>query len=475
LQVNKGHLGEDATLSHCWGTGDRLTLTKNRLNAFQDAIPYADLPKTFQDAILLTKALGIRFLWIDALCILQDQDEDWKHESASMCAVYQNSLLSLSALAATDSHSGMFFDRTSPYITVTVNESEIGVRQRLDSLPQALARSRLETRAWCYQERLLPEAILHVGPQQLFWECRAGSYEEARPVSLTSNSRPAPMHSMTPERSSEIIGIWLQLVTEYSAREVTKATDRLPAILGMADATRKALGGVPFKHGIFSIDIHLQLLWSRRKNQHSKVIPSRDKYLSRTFTRSTQRLPKKLAPSWSWISVNDAVDFPLIDNNFTTLQPASILNFDKPQNEGRASSRRPSRHLYVEGLLIRGSCKPSAPSSDEPDEANFKPSGSTFRDDGLSCSLDYIEDPVSKGCYCLRVANCDVARSSSSKKRRGDNGRMVYLILERVTYEGDGASSNDVSIFQRIGMGFDDSAKVDKVFSNADQRTLLLV
>lgn len=74
-----------ATLSHCWGTLEFLRLTQETLNSFKISIPFEDLPKTFQDAITITQQLGIGYLWIDSLCIIQDSPKDWKKEASLIC------------------------------------------------------------------------------------------------------------------------------------------------------------------------------------------------------------------------------------------------------------------------------------------------------------------------------------------------------------------------------------------------------
>lgn len=103
------------TLSHVWGNLDFIKLTKNSLPAFREALSLNQLPKTFTDAIKVTRFLKIRYLWIDSLCIIQEGDalEDWSREASLMGKVYNNSACNISALAATDGTKGLFFERDS--------------------------------------------------------------------------------------------------------------------------------------------------------------------------------------------------------------------------------------------------------------------------------------------------------------------------------------------------------------------------
>lgn len=98
-------------LSHCWGNKPVFqTTTKNRGDNMRH-ISVSSLPKSFVDAIVVTQRLGIRYLWIDSICILQDSEEDWNLESSRMRDIYQNAFLTISALDAPDSHVGFLTPR----------------------------------------------------------------------------------------------------------------------------------------------------------------------------------------------------------------------------------------------------------------------------------------------------------------------------------------------------------------------------
>ena len=101
------------TLSHCWGTSRRLMATKETLKDLQGGVAVSSLPETFRDAIVITRRLGIRYLWIDYLCIIQDDPQDWEREASKMADVYRNSYLTISAAASADSSSGCFPARTA--------------------------------------------------------------------------------------------------------------------------------------------------------------------------------------------------------------------------------------------------------------------------------------------------------------------------------------------------------------------------
>ncbi|KAF2083428.1 HET-domain-containing protein, partial [Saccharata proteae CBS 121410] len=94
------------TLSHCWGRVVPLRLLSNNIDDFQKRIKLNFLPKTFQDAVVITRTLGIQYLWIDSLCILQDFEDDLRRESSQMGEVYSNAMCNLAATGARDSAEG---------------------------------------------------------------------------------------------------------------------------------------------------------------------------------------------------------------------------------------------------------------------------------------------------------------------------------------------------------------------------------
>jgi hypothetical protein len=108
LHVSKGQRGQWLTLSHCWGENVPARTTMASIGKISDGIEISSLPSTFQDAILITRKLGYRYLWIDSLCIVQDSSHDWSRESIKMSEIYSNAVLCIAASAATDPHQGIF-------------------------------------------------------------------------------------------------------------------------------------------------------------------------------------------------------------------------------------------------------------------------------------------------------------------------------------------------------------------------------
>ena len=133
-------------LSHCWGTRPLIRTLKSNVDQFKkDGIPWDSIPKTFQDAISVTGSLGVSYIWIDSLCIVQDDAEEWNIESANMADIYMGACLTIGATGAVDSSGGLFFDTPTKHYShklipaVFEKQPYEGIHQRATpSLPLVL-------------------------------------------------------------------------------------------------------------------------------------------------------------------------------------------------------------------------------------------------------------------------------------------------------------------------------------------------
>lgn len=162
-----------ATLSHCWGAIKPAQLLQATRSSMLNSIQLDDLPKTFKDAIHITRTLGFRYLWIDSLCIIQDSAQDWLNESMTMEKVYKCSALNIAASDATDSSGGCFKKRNPQML------NHYSFTLQVDGSPKEhwlvegsrwkdfLENSPLYQRAWVLQESLLSPRILHCSRRHL--------------------------------------------------------------------------------------------------------------------------------------------------------------------------------------------------------------------------------------------------------------------------------------------------------------------
>jgi hypothetical protein len=190
-----GRKAQYVTLTHCWGkTVAPLHTTTRNLPYMEAQIPFDKLPKSFQDAVIVCRKLGISYLWIDTLCILQDSQEDWERQSGLMGAIYHDSTLTLAASGALDSSDGLFIPNESrDYVALprgfgnskgqayacpsswTHLFHSFNIHR---SHPDTVVRNALSKRAWAYQEQVLARRTLRFMQGVMNWTCGECTWEQ---------------------------------------------------------------------------------------------------------------------------------------------------------------------------------------------------------------------------------------------------------------------------------------------------------
>ncbi|KAI1077223.1 HET-domain-containing protein [Whalleya microplaca] len=297
-----------AALSHMWGDmsiSRPLRTLKSNYYQLKEEIKGPDMPQNFADSALVCVRLGILYLWIDSLCIIQDSPEDWRHESGLMHLVYRNAIVTIVATSATSCQDGFLCRDVSSIpavkIAYTSNYSKSEPQghhmivccydQPQDNQRMfAVNGSKWNTRGWTLQERSLATRMIHFCRNKIFFECRA---------CLTSeNNEPAQemdhMNSILwPRRPSasfkELYQHWQLLLGEYCSRNLTVSSDKLPAIQSIAEEMATASGHDYIRFaGMWLQNLRRELLW----------------FVS--FGNAT--LPIKWrAPSWSWASIEGQI------------------------------------------------------------------------------------------------------------------------------------------------------------------------
>ncbi|KAF2647367.1 HET-domain-containing protein, partial [Lophiostoma macrostomum CBS 122681] len=232
LRENLGTFASYVCLSHSWGGQQPLKTTMRSLRDFQNKITWSSLPRLFQDAVTCTRKIGFRYLWIDSLCIIQDDPTDWMEQSACMVDIYRNGALTLAAACSTGAHDSLFRRLSRKH----------QLRQ-LDSGGYPLVR------AWVLQERLLSARVLYFGDQELFWGCTECTDCECRGITnrrsptqhlqIKAKFHPSTLHMLG---ATGIAEIWrTSIMPTYSQMKLTVETDFLPALSGIAKAIAHAL------------------------------------------------------------------------------------------------------------------------------------------------------------------------------------------------------------------------------------------
>ena len=426
-----------AALSHCWGKRQTCITTLANLDEHKRDIPWHSIPKTFQDAILFALKLGIGYLWIDSLCIIQDDIVDWDAESSKMADIYKNSYLTVAATASSSASKGCY-----PEEVELEEVTEICIPQDLTGSCQIAIREQhrhwntvsqnvfnrlypLLSRAWAFQERILFPSVLHFCSSELFWECReamhcecgelsdetgpGGEYhqvlgmnhnetplafpETTNPIALALISKEAAYnqystehdtilqedlrdgHPVSLERRVEIYGLaklrdqalkeveilrrpyhdfqdmldgleleketselsrhYRRLVERYSALQVTKTTDRLPALSGLCKRVAHLRG--EYIAGLWLDSLWFDLLW------RVDVLQPPSGCVEQLRSRR---------PSWPWTSVDSPVkywdDIKSLSLGSLPVDPTddAALSINRPALKVRRLRRRPQDIRY---------------------------------------------------------------------------------------------------------------------------------
>ncbi|KAF3025516.1 hypothetical protein E8E14_008557 [Neopestalotiopsis sp. 37M] len=230
-------------LSHCWGNiqeTETVRAKKSNVAELKRRIDYKLLPKTFRDAVRCAWELGIRYLWIDSICIIQDDEEDWGAESQKMESVFSSAYCTIAASSAKSSVDGMFQVHREPRTCVTLksrNSGNLYLCGVIDNFQRDVEESVLNTRGWVFQERALSRRTIHYTSNQVYWECGHGVRCET--LGKLRNSMAAfmgdsdfPTSALRYFKGGRIL-LLQRLYEMYSKRAFTKPTDRSVALLGL--------------------------------------------------------------------------------------------------------------------------------------------------------------------------------------------------------------------------------------------------
>jgi hypothetical protein len=400
IYTTSSEIGTYVALSHCWGGAPAATTLREHLAERERCLPLDELPATFKDAIKLCRALNIKYLWIDSLCIVQDDKEEWAEEAGKMSSVYENSIFVIAADSASNCQAGclpkrrwstafkwkmlpgtqpaspeaIFLDQDLPLLCpnrnkdgdTTVftrltqrNEPRKGeVAHKLYNFDEGHTPSRLDQRGWCFQERLLGRRILHVGTSELAWECAethdcecqfvpTGSSEHLR---WKSELERFPRMDENESMNSENRWIWTNIVGEYTRRQLTYSTDRLPALAGIA-TTMQSNAAADYVCGLWKSDLLNWLCWSVARHSNNPNITDTTPVVSK-------RQPHYQAPTWSWASVTGPVCYgieePQVDKNHKI-----VYNVNKGESNWLDL---PGECVY-EAEILSTECEPANPAS----------------------------------------------------------------------------------------------------------------
>ncbi|KAK2694946.1 hypothetical protein QWA68_006109 [Fusarium oxysporum] len=335
-ETEEGETGTYTALSYCWGANPDLHFktTSENLQKHKEGISFFDLPLTQRETILATLYLGIRYLWIDGLCIIQDSRQDWEAESVKMGSVYTNAHLTLAATSSDTPDMGLLLPFQGAEC-VKIHGETVSVRmethRELDRMSEPL-----NTRGWTLQEAVLASRIVCFGKEQWLWKCPS---RYATEDGLIDGSRDidggliqwADIVQQGPgEDGKNYLRHWYQMVTNYSNRDLTYQSDKWNAIAGLTDMFIKQTG---YTHlaGLWEEDIANGLVWEAKM-------------------RGVIREPGSI-PSWSWMSVKGGIKGYV--HTTPTLSMIELLESDLQWKETPLASPLTVARLTVKGKIIQ--------------------------------------------------------------------------------------------------------------------------
>ncbi|KAF2654971.1 HET-domain-containing protein [Lophiostoma macrostomum CBS 122681] len=353
--IKNGELGTYTALSHCWGdpaiSTKRLISTRDNVAIHHHSIPLDTFPNTFRDAIMVTRGLGLRYVWIDSLCIIQDDTADWENEAGKMTSVYSNAYITLAAAWGSHSDCGLIPRGERHPLLKSIKASDKEGNLHEIYLPLSRPRSThpastennivaepkvsgsaskspyenglysfcysnentsmLETRAWTLQERVLSQRVVHFGYAELEWECRYHIQPICHCGELSRRDTLLKYRQLIRDGRNFPAG-WQNIVSEYTRRQMTYSKDRLPALDGLTKAytphdklIRRTFDSGSYIAGMWFSYIPQLLPWYTVETPNTHVPVTHD------------RMPQSYAPSWSWASVLAPVQFANRDKDLT--------------------------------------------------------------------------------------------------------------------------------------------------------------
>lgn len=358
LFVTNGLSGKYVCLSYCWGPGPQpIQLTRSNLTELTENITLTLLPMSIQDAILTVRRLGLRYLWVDALCIIQDSSEDKVKEIEQMDQIYSNATLTVAAANASSCSLG-FLNKREPlwsdadaapielpflcpdWVVGSISLVRYGVPTRQEPL---------HCRSWPFQEYILSRRVLMYESEQMLWICQQDSstgigatYKNGGPAhdSSVTELKYMRMFLNRPQTISPGFArrnLWIDLVTQYSAKEQTIPDDKIHALRGIAS-----------RHQWHMKDQYIAGLW------RSWLIPA----LMWKRSQDIRVRRKRQYPSWSWLSIDSPVTMERA--SAAVYEPENTVNVQFIEYQPKAPAEPldafgllPNAVLHLRGCLVK--------------------------------------------------------------------------------------------------------------------------
>ncbi|PVH99923.1 HET-domain-containing protein [Periconia macrospinosa] len=366
-QSLESEIAQYAALSYCWGSGvQQLTTTTSNFRNHMLGLPNS-LPQTILDAVEVCRKIGIRYLWVDALCIIQDNESDKSDQIANMGSIYRNSTITIVVASAETVKDGFLSNGRSEDPTAQlpffVDSSTTGtVYLRLEDSHKIFSSDEpIFQRAWTFQELLLSPRALVFDSCQMNFKCLESGFQSVLQthVGFTFECLDLPVsvfglvdENLTQRKTEESREyyltvtqdhIWTRIIHEYSERDITFFEDRLPALAGIAAELAMAWN-----------DVYLAGLWQKTVVRHLCWLRSNPTWRLGGSPRLFESIDctKRIgSPSWSWITAPYPVSVEEIRNPDAKLVSSRV----EPESQDSPFGQLKEAYITLEARILRAS------------------------------------------------------------------------------------------------------------------------
>jgi hypothetical protein len=461
-----------------WGGNQMIRTTADSFERLlKDGVPLEQLPKTLQDAVTIVRALGLSYLWIDSLCIIQDSRVDFEYEAFNIKRIFQNATFAISAAAGSDPNGGIFRPRQEPLLRLeffqpaspikpadrhaqgsepTLRLQEHGnwalsIRRPLQTVAEALM-SNVLRKAWMIQETVLPTRLLIWGDEQVYWNCHTCLRSEGNNLTQKPFLKLVPrldIESASVPSTTKCFNQWYKLLEIYCPAALSFERDRLNALSGMAEYFNPQGDYIA---GLWADDIKRGLL-----------------FIGSAPTAGTPATsyPVYVAPSWSPLAIQRPAKYCLLpgirddllpsDKSMTLLDAVCTL---------RTYGSNPYREIKSASMRVRAMSRDARCNSGiENCEYFFD----MMNDEQLWCSGEEF--------VLMLVTLWSPCRPTSP-----DHSQLLGLVLSRQSKkdqrsgrgeDDDNDDDNDEECFSRVGVFL--GSKYDPEMGGCEQSDLCII
>lgn len=494
--TSDGECGDYVALSYVWGGDQPFKTTRSNFAQYCKGIPASKLPQTITDAIRVAHQLDIKYLWIDALCIIQDYADDIAVEIQNMANIYKNALVTIAAASAERCTDGFLEERLPKTLEFSCPFALPGdgtiVEVTISDPDGGRWREPLWERAWTLQEMMLSRRVLIYGAKGLYWKCQESFFSDGgemdwdgycygASISTTLSPRSLPMTEKTDSQVTEdtMRARWLSVIKDFTSRKITAPTDKLPAISAIAREMGTGQGGFgDYLAGLWRNHLLDDLMWrvSRQQKLSSDAMPYR-------------------APSWSWASPNGTIEYedpeaPMYDHqteqryNMYRRHVATVVECETFSTSADSYGQISGGKLRIQGKvkragitfltglvasIVRDAVVASSNHSengDEDDEDDETPYASVDLDGPKAFSTDYHQPSARQLMGTTGSVTCLIMQY---RGRKADQAFAQGLVL------AEARTSDGAVVYHRLGifecMDVDESA----FFDDAESQIVTLI